>query len=1037
MLTPNKLAQSISLAALFSTIVCLSFLQGQSLYFELLDQENGLSDEFNAYHFKDSDQFLWLSGRNGLNRFDGEQTKVYRPAQNNFTVDPNVTSTLFEDTQKRKWFTANNAVGWVDDAKDSLNYFQLSNYKNSYYHAFYLERDSFLWMTVDSQLFKLSIHHLDPATEPLMSYSGFVVYPLTDAQGHVTGLSRPLMHLDGGIEVLRFQEGGRVTRDSFFVPNSELESPLDTFIFYFHIENDSSFWLPSSAGLIHFNPHKPSERKIYKHLGSPASNVNLKYRDLVPWKSCFFWLISSVGELLLFDKCNQVFLRCQNTFFVENQTKKFSNFNSLYIDSKDHLWISSFYEGVLKTNLNNKSFYQLFPLDSLSGQSDYPINSMYLDGKKGSLLVLVDNKGLYELQSDGLQAYSMSKINLSCCSDEDINGIFQDSSDDLWIMTDERVFLWDRTANRFTPKVQSNRLANKMIEINQGEYLLSDFNGLYAFSKNDRFFKLDSKESVIPSIRMRAEVYFDPVNKLIFVAQNNNQLRVFQGKDPFTEIRTFNNLGLVNGFFTSEFQQVIWLASSNGLYKYDLTRHEVEKLGADNDVLNLNLYSVVEDADRQLWLGTSWGIYKWDIEAEQLHYFDRSDGLLTMRYAENQILKEHNGLIYLGGKDGITQVKPNELSLNLNPPKIALRAVWVKDKKQDTKRFLNFATPPTFSSSQNSLKLVFSSIEHTAPADNQYEAYLIRNQQDTISKNETTAFSLLNLQPGEYVLDCYSTNNDGIRSEPYQIYFKINAPWYLSNWAIILWVIIILNIFYHWNQYRVFLVRKKEGEKRREAEYKQREAEYKQLVAETKTAVLRLQMNPHFIFNSMNSISSYLIQKDIETANDYLHRFANLMRKILELAEESLTDITEEIAFLTLYLETEAMRLKGQLHYSFEVDEQIDTEDTLIPTIVLQPFVENAIWHGISPKKGSGHIWIRFRKEKGLLVCEVEDDGVGRAFHEKLSTIHDSKALKITRKRLNLLSENSGSLAFFKITDLYHPDGKAKGTKVMLYLPLL
>jgi len=226
----------------------------------------------------------------------------------------------------------------------------------------------------------------------------------------------------------------------------------------------------------------------------------------------------------------------------------------------------------------------------------------------------------------------------------------------------------------------------------------------------------------------------------------------------------------------------------------------------------------------------------------------------------------------------------------------------------------------------------------------------------------------------------------------------------------------------------------------KEADFKRKEAEYKQLAAETETAVLRLQMNPHFIFNSMNSISSYLLQKDIETANDYLGRFAKLMRKILIVAEEPYLPLYDEIELLEQYMQAEAMRFEEKFQYQFIVADEIDTDEVLIPTMILQPFVENAIWHGISNKKGKGNIEIGFKLEPEKLICSISDNGIGRkAASQNPNGSHESKAISITQRRLNLLvSEHN--LAFqpsLAIEDLVNPQNQPIGTTVILTLPLI
>jgi sensor histidine kinase YesM len=188
----------------------------------------------------------------------------------------------------------------------------------------------------------------------------------------------------------------------------------------------------------------------------------------------------------------------------------------------------------------------------------------------------------------------------------------------------------------------------------------------------------------------------------------------------------------------------------------------------------------------------------------------------------------------------------------------------------------------------------------------------------------------------------------------------------------------------------------------------------------------------------MNSISSYIHKKDIATANDYLSRFAKLMRMILNLAAKPRIFIADEIELLELYINTEAMRFEKKFSYEVSVDDALDPEEILVPTMILQPFVENAIWHGLAGKGEAGRIQIRFEKQDNQLVCSVEDNGRGRpAEGTKKPGGHESKALGITARRLSLLEEETGVKSFYEIIDLKTADGEPAGTRVEVHLPLM
>jgi tetratricopeptide (TPR) repeat protein len=221
--------------------------------------------------------------------------------------------------------------------------------------------------------------------------------------------------------------------------------------------------------------------------------------------------------------------------------------------------------------------------------------------------------------------------------------------------------------------------------------------------------------------------------------------------------------------------------------------------------------------------------------------------------------------------------------------------------------------------------------------------------------------------------------------------------------------------------------------KHRDGRQQRKEAEFKAEVAETEMKALRAQLNPHFIFNSLNSVSDFMAKHDVATADYYLTRFAHLMRLILVNSELKEVTLADDLKALELYLELESLRSNRKFTYEIRVDGNIDKENTLIPPLLLQPFVENSIWHGIAHKQGSGRIRVLIARENGMIRCSVEDDGVGRERAAAASTgdRRRSFGVAITRSRIDILNRITDAKATMELVDL------AEGTRVELKLPLV
>lgn len=336
--------------------------------------------------------------------------------------------------------------------------------------------------------------------------------------------------------------------------------------------------------------------------------------------------------------------------------------------------------------------------------------------------------------------------------------------------------------------------------------------------------------------------------------------------------------------------------------------------------------------------------------------------------------------------------------------------------------------------SKRTVSFYFSAMEYSNPGANIFQYKLENYDKDFVFNGANNFARYPNLPFGRYTFLVRATNSDGVWSDQVAtIAIQIRPPWYLRWWALTLFGLLLLGILYAVYRDQIARIKRKEA-------FRRKELDYKRQVAEIETAVLRLQMNPHFIFNSMNSIRNYILQKNIDTADEYLERFARLMRMILKFAENPFIAVSEEMELLEQYLETEQMRFEKPFNYYFHIPDDLDPDEVILPTMILQPFVENAIWHGLSDKEGERRIHIRFWQEQDLFYCSIEDNGIGRAAAAKrraTAKSHESKALSITERRLKLLEAASGKTASYKLIDLYDEAGQPMGTQVLLQLPLL
>ena len=214
--------------------------------------------------------------------------------------------------------------------------------------------------------------------------------------------------------------------------------------------------------------------------------------------------------------------------------------------------------------------------------------------------------------------------------------------------------------------------------------------------------------------------------------------------------------------------------------------------------------------------------------------------------------------------------------------------------------------------------------------------------------------------------------------------------------------------------------------------------------ATAKLQSMRLQMNPHFLFNALNSIQQMIMTGKEDKATLYLSKFSKLLRMVLTHSDREIVSLREETEMLKLYIELEALRFEDTFVYKVELNENVDPDDNKVPTLLIQPFVENAIWHGLLHKEGLRTLNVRFKmNENEDLVCTVEDNGIGREASKIYSKKtnqkenHTGKGVSVADERLKIFNQQNGDSSKLDIDDIREADGSIAGTRVTITLPNL
>lgn len=291
------------------------------------------------------------------------------------------------------------------------------------------------------------------------------------------------------------------------------------------------------------------------------------------------------------------------------------------------------------------------------------------------------------------------------------------------------------------------------------------------------------------------------------------------------------------------------------------------------------------------------------------------------------------------------------------------------------------------------------------------------------------------LAAGKYVIEINALNEDGVAAEKnISLTFTIDAPFYKKLWFIILVCGILFLTMY------IYFRQRLKSEKKSN-ELLAQKIQLEQELHQSMLSSIKSQMNPHFLFNALNTVQSYIYTNEKENASLYLGKFSELTRTILDMSNKERVTIAEEIKALQLYVELEQLRFEDKLQYHFNIDKNISTETTYIPSMLIQPYVENAIKHGLMHQKNQWKLLIAFKLNNNSIKVTIDDNGVGRkasaAINQQRLKDHQSFASNANQKRLDILNKGLPQSISLNIIDKVDEHGYAAGTTMILNIPFL
>lgn len=675
------------------------------------------------------------------------------------------------------------------------------------------------------------------------------------------------------------------------------------------------------------------------------------------------------------------------------------------VDAEKNLWFSTIGEGVYKlpsreiktiqfpelNGINNSEVFSLFKYNNQVVAGLNHAHAAFISGQKFTL-VNYAGKSLNIERPQTNRLYSAKVL-----SDNSVIFGF-----DLFLIKEQNKA---RTYNYIYP-------IKSVDEVNKDSILVGTSSYVYIMRPSD--------------LKIIDTVWRERCTKL-FCYDNKYYVGTLAGLYEVNKNKTFVHLGTLHPSLTRRITDIkaakdgtLWIATADqGIIGYRNNR--VTAVIKDSNGLSSNICKTLFLQNKYLWVGTNKGLSKVDISdaAYPVMKYSTSDGLpsdiINAVYVEDSI-------VYVGSPAGLTLFKENKIS-SYSICKLKMLDISISGHAFDS-------LSKTLSYRQNNIRFSYVGVSLKSAGDITYY-YRLDGLNDNWSPTTQTVLNYPSLPSGNYEFQIYAVNKFGVKSNVIYVKFSIGTPFWKTVWFYGL-LLLTAALMTGW---LVNLRNKKYNKKLMEANTLEKQ------FASLEQQALQAQMNPHFIFNCLNGIQQYILTGNKEKANEYLTGFARLIRQTLDNSGKKTISIAEEIKYLTEYLEMEKMRAAPPFNYTITVGEHTDKDTLEIPAMLLQPYIENSLRHGLRYKEtGNGELEISFIKKTGTLWCTVKDNGVGRQWAAEVKSKqhieYQSKGMSLTARRIELLNKIDDSKIAVTVNDLYDYDNLPAGTEVIIQIPI-
>lgn len=1032
--------KTANLAFILLTLLLPYSLSGQekSGFFRNIGVLEGLPSEFVLSTIQDSKGFIWIGTSNGLSRFDGYGFKHYQSdIDDSLAISGDFIYCMEADEDEKIW------IGHYESGLD------LFNSKTGKVEQHFNEQQK-VNAIPDNRITRLWLEKDKDRLWIGTSKEHFVWYNKREKKIEIPVLKK---HPDNPTPL--------PVRNSFydFKPN-----PL----------NKDEYWMATNDGLALYNEKTKYLRYYYAKVRNGGKVSSNRMRKLLI-KGDEIWVASRGGEgLLTFNMTNNKwqyfpFEATDNKLVVDlyqksedeiwlattgnglisfnTKTNKFAIFNKIpnvpstlrgqdvrdiFQDKEKNLWISTTKGLGFYTNSN-----QFFPIQKIIGSQNLPVIGRtplsFSDDKSFIFIGLSNTHGLVKVNKSTNSQEFIRLFNNN--KDFDIYRICQRPNGEIWLASSLGLLSY-RLGDRYLKR--ENLLDNKLEDdrIQSLYFLENDL--LLAGSRYEGLFvcNLENKE-----VKNLTKDNFNLVhNRFLFEIVKDKNGKIWIGTErgisviDFAKNKVVQNFSLEDGYkvvyrLSEDENGIMWATSeSRGVYGFNINSLKKEKTITKKNGLTSNaIQHITADKKGSLWISTQQGLCKYNLKDGSIQIYNTQNGLID-NHLEGSLNLLSDGKIVLGFKELYTIFDPNLIIENKRLDQPAITSFEVFDKQID----FSPERPITLKPNENFFTIGFSALNYGIADKLDYQYMLEGIDEDWIFAKEKREANYTNLAAGSYEFRVrYNIKGIDDWSEYQTLEIEIQPPFFKTIWFYLLLFGLITGIIRAFYLLKINQVKNEERLK----------TELNKEIQALEMRALRSQMNPHFIFNSLNSIKYYVLQNDTKKASKYLNQFSKLIRRIFNNTQQEFTLLDEEIETVGLFLEMEKLRFGEKMDFEIFVDPTLEIANIKIPNMLVQPHVENAIWHGIMHKHEGGKIGVHFEKiNEDYLQIIIRDNGIGREQAAKIKTEsnkHKSMGIELTQARINLINENHRMEISTRFVDLKNDKGIAEGTEVITSMKIL